>query len=293
MPISWLQISVVTSHTQLAEAVFERFEAEAITDIDLGDTLIAEEQPNSQPALERARVIGLFEHGTPVGPIRTALIEALGDRTQVDVQTLENQNWASAWLAKHPPMIFGDRLWIAPHSASVNASDGDIIVRLDPGLAFGTGTHPTTSLCLHWLATQDMTGKRVLDYGCGSGILSIAAAMLGAVAVTAVDIDEQAITATRENAGLNQVSDLVATPPRDGIDNGPFDIVLANILAKPLIELAPILATLTAPGAPVILSGLLTRQINEVVAAYETDFEFEPPALEEDWARLVGWRKDG
>ncbi|MGN8158094.1 50S ribosomal protein L11 methyltransferase [Salinisphaera sp. RV14] len=290
MAIAWLQITATTHRTQLAEAVFERFGADAITELDAGDELTVEEIPNSQPAFQRARVIGLFAQDTPAEPIVAALGEALGDDAAIETDTLDNQDWASAWLAEHPPLIFGERLWIAPHSAAVDADEDAVVVRLDPGLAFGTGTHPTTRLCLHWLARQDLVGKRVIDYGCGSGILAIAAARLGATEVVAVDIDDQAVRATRENAIRNAVSDRIATPPMDAIEGEPFDIVLANILAKPLIELAPTLTALAAPGAPVVLAGLLARQIEDVRAAYEASFTFAQPVLEDGWARLVGQR---
>lgn len=290
MSITWLQITATTDRTQLAEAVFEQYGAEAITELDAGDALTVEDTPNSQPAFERARVVGLFTQGTAAEPIVAALADALGANAAIDTETLENQDWASAWLAEHPPLVFGGRLWIAPHSAEVDAGDDAEVVRLDPGLAFGTGTHPTTGLCLQWLAGQDLAGKRVLDYGCGSGILAIAAARLGAAGVVAVDIDDQAVRATRENAARNEVPHVISTPPMNAITDGPFDIVLANILAKPLIELAPTLTELAAPGAPIVLAGLLTRQIRDVMAAYESAFSFEAPALEQGWARLVGHR---
>lgn len=290
MTISWLQVAATTHRPQLAEAVFEQCDAEAITELDAGEALTVEETPNSQPPLERARVIGLFAQGTPPEPIKAALTEALGEDVTIDIQTLENQDWASAWLAEHPPLTFGQRLWVAPHNTEIEIADDAIVVRLDPGLAFGTGTHPTTRLCLQWLAEQNLTGRRVLDYGCGSGILAIAAAKLGAAEVVAVDSDDQAVRATRENADHNHMSQRIATPPRQAIENGPFDIVLANILAKPLIELAPTLTELAAPGAPIVLAGLLSRQINEVIAPYESAFGFEEPVIEQDWARLVGHR---
>lgn len=290
MTISWLQITVTTHKTQLAEAVFEQYAAQAITELDDSDGLTIEEIPHGQPAFDRARVLGLFAQDTPAEPIMAALQDALGPDVPIQAQTLENQDWASAWLAEHPPMVFGNRLWIAPHKAAVDAKAGDTIVRLDPGLAFGTGTHPTTSLCLHWLAEQPLAGCRILDYGCGSGILAIAAALLGAESVVAVDIDEQALRATRENARRNNVGDKITTPAIADLQAEPFDIVLANILAKPLIRLAPELACLTAPGSPVVLSGLLSRQIEAVRQAYSPYFTVGAAAMEQDWARLVGWR---
>lgn len=290
MSIAWLQITATTHRAQLAEAIFEQHGAEAITELDAGDTLTVEESPNSQPAFERARVVGLFPRDTSAEPIVAALTNALGTDTEIITQTLENQDWASAWLARHPPLVFGDKLWVAPHGAALDAPEDAVVVRLDPGLAFGTGTHPTTSLCLAWLAAQDLAGKRVIDYGCGSGILAIAAARLGAAQVVAVDNDDQAVRATRDNARRNDMAETIATPPIDAIAGGPFDIVLANILAKPLISLAPTLTDLAAAGAPVVLAGLLSRQIDEVMAAYEPAFTFADPALEDDWARLDGRR---
>lgn len=290
MAIAWLQITATTAHAELAEAVFEQYGAQAITELDLGDEPTVELTPNSRPAFSRSQTVGLFAEDTDATPIMAALSDALGPAAELACQTLENQDWASAWLAQHPPLRFGERLWIAPHEAAIDADDSAVVVRLDPGLAFGTGTHPTTSLCLHWLAGQDLRGRRVLDYGCGSGILAIAAARLGAAEVVAVDIDEQATRATRENAGRNGVAERISTPAMHAIDNGPFDIVLANILAKPLIQLAPTLAALAAPGAPLILSGLLSRQINDVSQAYDAYFAFDTPSSDDDWTRLTGHR---
>ncbi|MBH04176.1 MAG: 50S ribosomal protein L11 methyltransferase [Xanthomonadales bacterium] len=286
MSISWLQITATTHRTAIAEAVFEQFGAEAITELDEGSELTVEMTPNSTPAFERARMLGLFTQGTLAEPIIAALHEALGDDVVVDTQTLENEDWASRWLAEHPPIRFGERLWVAPHNAPVEADDDAIVMRLDPGLAFGTGTHPTTRLCLAWLAEADLAGSRVVDYGCGSGILAIAAVLLGASEVVAVDIDEQALQATRENAAHNGVADKITTPAMSDITGGPFDIVLANILAKPLISLAPTLAELARPDSALVMAGLLTRQIADVRGAYEPAFVFDAPVIEDDWARL-------
>lgn len=289
MRIAWLQITVTTTRAALAEAVFERWGAEAVTVLDAGAEMAVEYAPHEQPGFEASRVIGLFTQGTAAAPIVVELRAALGARVAIDTDTLENQDWASTWLAAHPPLRFGQRLWIAAHSAAVDADDDAVVVRLDPGLAFGTGTHATTALCLHWLASADLHGRRVLDYGCGSGILAVAAAKLGAAAVTAVDIDDQAVRATRENATRNDVDGRIDTPAIDALNGAAkhdFDIVLANILAQPLIELAPTLALHAAPGAALVLSGLLARQIDAVRHAYARDFAFGDGALQDDWARL-------
>ncbi|MDA3922023.1 MAG: 50S ribosomal protein L11 methyltransferase [Salinisphaera sp.] len=291
MTIAWLQIIVTTDRTALAEAVFEQWGADAITELDIGDELTVELTPHSHPAFSRSRIVGLFKQDTDADPIVDALTEVLGANAEIERQTLANENWASTWLAQHPPLRFGDHLWIAPHEAPIDTEDQAVVVRLDPGLAFGTGTHPSTALCLRWLASQDLRGLHVLDYGCGSGILSIAAACLGADSVVAVDIDEQATRATRENAARNAVSDRIQTPDMGAIDSGRFDVVLANILAKPLIELAPTLCAHAAPSATLVLAGLLTRQINEVSQAYSEAFDFGPSDIEDGWARLTGRKR--
>ncbi|MES1929478.1 ribosomal protein L11 methyltransferase [Salinisphaera dokdonensis CL-ES53] len=285
-PVAWLQITVETERASLAEAIFESFDAEAVTVLDAGDDITVENTPHEHPGFEASRVTGLFTHGTLAAPIERALQDTLGNDATIEVNTLADEHWASAWLAQHPPLHFGHRLWIAPHEAPVDVDDDAIVVRLDPGLAFGTGTHPTTALCLEWLAEADIAGRHVLDYGCGSGILAVAAARLGAASVTAVDIDDQAVRATRENAERNGVSQCIETPALDGIGARTFDIVLANILAKPLIALAPTLTGHAAPGAPLVLSGLLTRQIEDVKNAYTGAFTFEESAIREDWVRL-------
>lgn len=285
-PVAWVQITVTTAKAALAEAVFESFDSEAVTVLDAGDDITVENTPHEHPDFADSRVTGLFTQGTLAAPIEQALRETLGDNVAIETTTLADEHWASAWLAQHPPLRFGRRLWIAPHEAPVDVDDDAVVVRLDPGLAFGTGTHPTTALCLEWLAEADIAGRHVLDYGCGSGILAVAAARLGAASVTAVDIDEQAVRATRENAERNGVGDTIATPALDGIGARTFDIVLANILAKPLIALAPTLAGHAAPDAPLVLSGLLTRQIESVKQAYVGAFSFGPGATRDDWVRL-------
>lgn len=289
-PIAWLQITAVTSRAALAEAVFEQFDAQAVTVLDVGAEMAVENAPHEHPDFEASRVVGLFRQGTDAAPIEAGLRDALGRDVAIETGQLENEDWASVWLARHPPIRFGTRLWIAPHSAPVATDEDAIVVRLDPGLAFGTGTHPTTALCLQWLADADLEGRHVLDYGCGSGILAVAAARLGAASVTAVDIDPQALRATRENAQRNGVDARIDTPEMNAIRGQTFDIVLANILAKPLIALAPTLADHARDGAPLVLSGLLRRQVDEVQNAYTGAFAFAPGAEQDGWIRLDAGR---
>lgn len=285
---AWHQVTVTTTHTALAEAVFEHFEASAVTVLDAGDEPTVEHALNAQPAFASARIVGLFTAASVIEPVVHALKGALGADAVIESAQLEAQDWANAWIAHHPPLHFGGRLWVAPHNAPINAPDDAVIIRLDPGLAFGTGTHATTALCLSWLASSDLSGLDVLDYGCGSGILALAAARLGAARVTAVDIDPQATRATRENAEVNGIANRIDTPALDALGEHRYDIVLANILARPLIDLAPTLSSRGKPGSRIVLSGILSRQVEVVRDAYQSYFEFSQPTQKDDWMRLDG-----
>lgn len=189
-------------------------------------------------------------------------------------------------------MSFGKRLWICP-SWQTPPDPKAVNLMLDPGLAFGTGTHQTTALCLQWLDGADLTGKTVLDYGCGSGVLGVAALLLGAKSVLAVDNDPQALAATRDNAGRNGCADrLRVRLPDLRVAIEPVDVVLANILAGPLIQLAPLLSASLKPGAYLVLAGLLEEQAKAVMAAYEPVVTFLPSVSHEGWWRLVGQRQN-
>lgn len=192
-------------------------------------------------------------------------------------------------------MQFGTRLWVCPGgqlpTAPLADDESRVTLLLDPGLAFGTGTHPTTALCLEWLDAADLAGKRVLDYGCGSGILAIAALKLGAIEAVAVDIDEQALIATRENAARNDVESRLRIAGVDQIGEFAPDIVLANILAEPLLELAPRFAEMLAPGGRIVLSGVLVSQAADIARRYAPWFDIAPAALRDEWARLDGVRR--
>lgn len=191
------------------------------------------------------------------------------------------------------PMRFGQRLWICPSWDEPPAGDA-ISILLDPGLAFGTGTHPTTALCLEWLDAHPPAGLEVIDYGSGSGILAVAALKLGAARVTAVDIDPQALTATRDNAARNGVDDArLHVDYPEALGETTADLVLANILAGPLVELAPAMAGRVRPGGAIVLSGILREQADTVRQAYTAWFDMDPPAFREDWTRLTGRRRDG
>ena len=194
-------------------------------------------------------------------------------------------------MDRFAPMRFGERLRIVPKHCQP-PDPWAVNLRLDPGLAFGTGTHPTTALCLEWLdAAGDDLGRRVIDYGCGSGVLGVAALLLGAEQVVGVDIDEQAWQATRANAETNGVGDGLRVGPPE-ICHSAADLVLANILAGPLVELAPTLASLTRPGGRIVLSGILVQQADTVMERYRTWFDLAPPAVKEGWVRITGVRTE-
>ncbi|WP_111747903.1 50S ribosomal protein L11 methyltransferase [Salinisphaera orenii] len=294
MNLARLQVIAETEHSALAELVLEENGAEAVTVLDVGEELTVEPAPGQTPSFGVSRVVGQFSPETDTAPIEHALREAIGDpHVTVASEILPEADWVEAWRAYQKPRRFGDDLWVAPTDAELSAEAGPsaTVIRLDPGLAFGTGSHPTTALCLAWLAGADLAGQRVLDYGCGSGILAIAAAKLGAHTVVAVDNDPKALTATRDNAAANGVAEVVETPALDAVPEPAYDIVLANILAAPLIDLAPTLIAQLAPGGWLVLSGLLSRHVDDVQNAYADWLSFEPPIYEGDWAALAGRRR--
>jgi len=255
---------------------------------DQRDDPILEPAPGEFRLWPATRLQAMFE---PDGEDRAAyaaglaasLAGALGvPPARIAVADVADKAWEREWLKDFHPMRFGERLWICPSHAEVQAP-GAVVVRLDPGLAFGTGTHPTTRLCLEWLDAQLAPGVRAIDFGCGSGVLAVAAARLGAARVEAHDIDAQALLATQENAAGNAVADRVAVvAAADALGPGA-GLVLANILSGPLVALAPRLAGLLAPGGSLVLAGLLDEQAPEVAAAYAPWLELQP------WRRLDGW----
>jgi ribosomal protein L11 methyltransferase len=206
------------------------------------------------------------------------------------VEPLEDRDWAREWLKDFKPMRFGRRLWICP-TAYIPPDPSAINLILDPGLAFGTGTHATTALCLEWLDGADIKDQLVVDYGCGSGILAIGAARLGARDIWCVDNDPQALIATRDNGSRNGVTDTlhICLPPQ--FPKMQADLLLANILAGPLVSLAPLFAAHLRPGGRLVLSGILKSQEADIHGAYEADFAELETAVKDDWIRITGIRR--
>ncbi len=291
--MAWIQIHLTTDkrNAPLAELVFEGLDALSVTMEDAKDEPMLEPGPGETPLWSHTRVTGLFPGDSDREQLLQRIREQIQPNAIVDLtaEYLDDQVWERAWLDSFHPMQFGRRLWIAPQGHTVDDPDA-ITVQLDPGLAFGTGTHPTTALCLNWLDQADVAGKSVIDFGCGSGILSIAALLLGAKEVIAVDHDPQALEATADNAKKNGIQNGLTIMHSSQPLETSADITLANILAKTLIELEPLFACHTKDGGQIILSGILEEQIESVVDAFVDDFTLQPPVIKEGWVALQGHR---
>ena len=302
----WLSITLDLDGTQ-AEAVSEALvEAGALSVSmeDAGAGGAGEEAQFGEPGCawprpwRRTRLVALAEpDADPAALLRQAAQGCAIEAPAFSVGRVADEDWVRRTQAQFAPLRCGERIWIVPswHAAP---DPGALNIRLDPGLAFGTGSHPTTRLVLAWLERRLRGGEQVLDYGCGSGILALAAALLGARRVVATDLDPRALEATAANARANGVSLRVAAPDALGLEapearSGTFDIVVANILANPLIALEPILAARTRPGGSLALSGILAAQADEVLAAYAGDFDCAGGAVEEGWVLIEGRRRGG
>jgi len=278
------------------EDAFSRLGACSVTLSDAGDDPVLEPGPGETPLWSSTRITGLFPGDADMAAFRAVLLEALGlaELPAHHIEELADCAWEREWLRDFGPMQFGKRLWICPTGSQIDAKDA-VVVNLDPGLAFGTGTHATTALCLDWLDGIELKGKTLLDYGCGSGVLAIAGLKLGCSCATAMDIDPQAVAAARQNAADNDVAEnLLVTGSPDGIE-GQFDVVVANILAGPLAQFADSITSTLSSRGMLALSGVLCEQADEVMAAYKAWIEFEEPVFREQdgqkWSRLTGWKR--
>ncbi len=274
---------------EAVETLFQRHGAQAVTLSDAGDDPVLEPLRGETPLWNRTRITGLFAADADFCALVDDLARAFDLREPPlhRIEDLADRPWEREWLRDFGPLCFGRRLWVCPVGQRP-ADEQAVVVDLDPGLAFGTGTHPTTALCLRWLDSASLEGCRVLDFGCGSDILGIAALKLGAAAVVAVDIDPQAVAATRSNADSNRVADRLQAGT--SLPDERFDVVLANVLASPLIAESERLADRLAVGASLVLSGILRSQEDSVRAAYAGRVLFAPALYAEDWVRLDGRR---
>ena len=286
--MTWLQLEMTldAAEAECVEAALLAAGALSVSFNDAGAQPLYEPDPQHPPLWHDTHLTALFPASADHDGVRAVLSAALGRLPMHEFTMLEEREWSREWLKEFKPMRFGRRLWIVP-SAYVPPDQNAVNIRLDPGLAFGTGTHATTALCLEWLDGADLAEKNVLDYGCGSGVLAIAAARLGARQVWAVDNDPQALVATRENARRNQLETrLEITAPDDLLGIEPADALLANILAEPLINLEPRFAALLRAGGLLVLSGILDGQQAEIQAAYADRFQFIGEARRDEWLRL-------
>lgn len=291
--MTWIRCSLELDDldSDAVTLVFEGCGAISITLQDAADQPLFEPPPGVIPLWSKMNLMALFDVGTDVDLVRIQLADRFGvasaDRMIVD--EVDDRDWVRAWMDGYAPMRFGERLWIVP--TGFDTPDPDAVnLLLDPGLAFGTGTHPTTALCLEWLDAHPPVDQVVIDYGCGSGILGIAALKLGARNVWAVDNDPQALIATLDNAQRNGVAAKITTALPGDMPEYQADLLLANILANPLIELAAHFAGLLGDGGDLVLSGILAEQAASVSAAYQPDFVVQPAEQREDWVRLSGRR---
>ena len=298
--MDWRQFAMdlETLNPDDVEEIFARHGASSITLTDGGDRPVLEPAPGETPLWQDTRITGLFSPDTDLGALRADLVQSLSidDLPENEVSVLADRAWEREWRKDFGPMQFGSRLWICPGDSSIGRQDA-VVVKLDPGLAFGTGTHASTALCLDWLDGLNLHGSTVLDYGCGSGVLAIAALLLGSDSAVAMDIDPQAVAATQNNAARNGVDgQLTVVRCAEEID-GTFDVVVANILANPLIELAEPIAGRVNGDCVLALSGILSEQVAQVLEAYRPWIEFDEPVIREQdaqtWARLTGRRIEG
>lgn len=293
--MSWRQLVCHTASRFQDEIVehMEAADAVSITWQDAEDDPILEPRPGEMRLWDNLVITALYEEDADLDPLLLTLEVHKTDWriTSLTVETVEDQPWERAWMDSFQPMCFGKRLWIYPSWHEL-PDDNSIKLLLDPGLAFGTGTHPTTALCLEWLDGQELVGKKVLDYGCGSGILAIAALKLGANLAVGVDIDPQALQATQDNAGRNGVQPALLPVyfPQD-LPDRQYDVVMANILADPLQELAPALLAALRPGGHLVLSGILAEQADGIRNTYQAVLNNFAIVQKEGWIRVTGTRR--
>ncbi|ENM3914856.1 50S ribosomal protein L11 methyltransferase [Vibrio paracholerae] len=289
----WIQIKLNATNDNaeaIGDMLMEETGAVSVTFLDAKDTPVFEPLPGETRLWGDTDVVALYEADMDTSLILQQIKASnmLAEGFAHKVEQVEDKDWEREWMDNFHPMQFGRRLWICPSWREVPDPQA-VNVMLDPGLAFGTGTHPTTALCLEWLDNLDLSGKTVIDFGCGSGILAIAAIKLGAAKVIGIDIDPQALLASKDNAARNGVEDQIDVYlPKDQPEGLVADVVVANILAGPLRELSPIIKGLLKPGGQLAMSGILDTQAESVAEFYRDDLELDPIAKKNEWCRISG-----
>lgn len=293
--MSWIQVRLDTTsdHAKILEDLLLKAGACTVTLQDASNQPIYEPELGTTPLWNSTSVVGLFDANIRTDDVIPFLKKnaGLNPFPKHKVELLEEKDWEREWMTHFHPMQFGNRLWVCPSWEEVPVPEA-VNLMLDPGLAFGTGTHPTTALCLQWLDQQaSLEGKTIIDYGCGSGILAIAALLLGAKSAIGVDLDPQALEATIENAKRNHIPmDKLEVFLPGGEPSDQADVVVANILAGPLTQLAPELASLTKEGGSIALSGILTEQANKIIQTYGQWFSMNTAVTFDGWTMLYGKR---
>jgi ribosomal protein L11 methyltransferase len=300
--MAWIQVRFESDkqHSDIFEQLLTAIGAKAVTLLEPKDQPLYETLPYSYPMWDNAIMVGLFTSDQSVQENTERMAQWYQQETgqsfpEYQIEILEDRVWETTWSEDFKPMQFGQKLWVCPSWHTLEEQDAVSLI-LDPGLAFGTGTHPTTRLCLNWLDTQAaedaLTAKILCDFGCGSGILGIAGLKLGAQHLTAVDIDPKALTETRLNADRNGIlaQQYECYLPTQAPQKH-YDIVIANILAGPLLELAEHLQTITRTGGLLLLSGILEEQAEEIMKHYQQWFDLIDPEIEDGWVRLEGRKR--
>lgn len=293
----WIQIKLNATNAnaeQIGDMLMEETGALSVTFLDAQDTPVFEPLPGETRLWGDTDILALYDAEADTAWVLEQIqaSQLLSQDFAYKVEQLEDKDWEREWMDNFHPMKFGQRLWICPSWRDIPEPDA-INVMLDPGLAFGTGTHPTTALCLEWLESLDLSGKTVIDFGCGSGILAIAAIKLGAAKVVGIDIDPQALLASKDNAQRNGVADqLEVYLPQDQPEGLIADVVVANILAGPLRELNAIIKSLVKPNGVLAMSGVLDTQAEDVANHYRDELHIDPIIEQSEWCRISG-RKQG
>lgn len=294
MPWIQLKIDTISTHAEMLENLLMAANASAVTLQDSKDDPLYEPELGSTPLWRNTTIIGLFDANDDINAVAAMLKEQsnINPFPYYKIEIVEDKDWEREWMTHFHPIRFGSKLWICPSWKEVPDPNA-VNLMLDPGLAFGTGTHPTTALCLEWLdKQQNLNGSTLIDYGCGSGILAIAALLLGADEVTAVDLDPQALEATINNANRNDIApDKLTTYLPKSLPVIQTTFIIANILAAPLTALAPTFAELVEQNGYIALSGILAEQSKELIDTYNPWFKFEKPITREGWALISGQRR--
>ncbi|WP_411359618.1 50S ribosomal protein L11 methyltransferase [Pseudidiomarina salilacus] len=290
----WIQLTVAApeKHAPLVGDMLQGNGALAVTYRDAQDNPIFEPPLGEVLYWQETLVTGLFPAETDLKPVLENLQKSrfFDEGFNYKTDQLEDKDWEREWMDNFHPIQFGERLWVCPSWREIPEPDA-VNLMLDPGMAFGTGTHPTTALCLRWLDGQDLRGKTVVDFGCGSGILAIAALLLGAERAIGIDIDQQALIASRDNAERNGVAERLEVYLPSQQPSLQADVVLANVLAGPLQDLAEVIQAFVGPQGQLVMSGILERQIDAVQATYSANFDFSPAQVQAEWVMLHAKRK--